>query len=185
MEIFRTTAADSGSELDWRRSTNCANSGCVEVAVTDREIKMRSSNNPESGVISFRHHEWLSFITAVKAGKCEIDLGRSRHAHVRSPGPYDPSRAVPIEQPGGPSGSAGNRRGHSTVEDEMQVLDGLTDTWRTASRCTSSGCVEAKLEGEVILVRSSRDPNGVSVRYDRDEWKTFVSAVKAGEFDIA
>jgi len=72
------------------------------------------------------------------------------------------------------------------VNEEMLVLaGGLSATWRRASHCVSSGCVEARLVGDDIQVRSSKDPDGGSVRYDRDEWRTFVTAVKAGEFDVA
>ena len=55
--------------------------------------------------------------------------------------------------------------------------------WRRASRCTSGGCVEVKT-GEEISIRSSKHPNGIVVNYDRDEWRAFVEAVKAGEFDV-
>jgi hypothetical protein len=55
--------------------------------------------------------------------------------------------------------------------------------WRRASRCTNGGCVEVKT-GEEISIRSSKHPNGSVVNYDRDEWRAFVEAVKAGEFDV-
>jgi hypothetical protein len=38
--------------------------------------------------------------------------------------------------------------------------------------------------GEEISIRSSKHPNGIVVNYDRDEWRAFVEAVKAGEFDV-
>ncbi len=58
-------------------------------------------------------------------------------------------------------------------------------TWHRAERCIDSGCVEAKRVGDTVFVRSSKDPDGARVSYDLEEWGTFISAVKAGEFDIA
>ena len=56
--------------------------------------------------------------------------------------------------------------------------------WSRASRCVSNGCVDVRAIGDEITVRSSKDPDGATVSYDRHEWTTFVAAVKAGEFDL-
>ena len=61
----------------------------------------------------------------------------------------------------------------------------LTGTWQRPVRCTVNGCVEARLIGDQVTVRSSHDPDGPSVSYHRDEWSVFIAAVKAGEFDIS
>jgi hypothetical protein len=67
---------------------------------------------------------------------------------------------------------------------EKSATGWITGNWHQASHCASNGCVEARaIDGEVT-VRSSRDPDGPSVRYGRDEWNTFIAAVKAGEFDL-
>lgn len=54
--------------------------------------------------------------------------------------------------------------------------------WRRASLCVNNDCVEVRI-GEGVSARSSRKPGAV-VEYDRDEWRVFVAAVKAGEFDV-
>jgi hypothetical protein len=68
---------------------------------------------------------------------------------------------------------------------EHEQVVGLTGgSWQQASRCANGSCVQARLHGPEISVRSSRDPDGARVSFDRDEWRSFVAAVKAGEFDV-
>ena len=56
--------------------------------------------------------------------------------------------------------------------------------WRRASFCGSGECVEvAELNGMVVM-RDSKDPHGPMLRYTADEWRSFVRAVKAGEFGL-
>jgi Domain of unknown function (DUF397) len=61
--------------------------------------------------------------------------------------------------------------------------------WRKASFCASSECVEVAQRNGMIILRSSNGPRGISVgprrrvQYTTQEWQTFVSGVKAGEFD--
>jgi Domain of unknown function (DUF397) len=59
----------------------------------------------------------------------------------------------------------------------------LSTEWRKASRCANSGCVEAQLVGDEINLRNSKQPGGATVTCSREEWRTFVAAVKDGEFD--
>jgi hypothetical protein len=56
--------------------------------------------------------------------------------------------------------------------------------WRRASHCASSGCVEFALIGDEIALRDSKQAGGPMLTYNRDEWRTFVAGVKAGEFDV-
>jgi len=74
MKISRTTDIQNRSELDWLRSSSCASNGCLEVAFTEREVKMRNSNTPEDAIISCDHAEWLAFIVAAKAGEFDLDF---------------------------------------------------------------------------------------------------------------
>jgi hypothetical protein len=60
----------------------------------------------------------------------------------------------------------------------------LTRDWHRASFCTNGGCVEVKLDADVIVVRDSKRADSPMLRYDHDEWRTFVAGVKAGEFDV-
>lgn len=56
--------------------------------------------------------------------------------------------------------------------------------WRKPSSTpTESDYVEVADTGDEIVVRDSRDPNGVTLRFTRAEMKAFILGVKAGEFD--
>lgn len=62
-------------------------------------------------------------------------------------------------------------------------------TWRRASRCAANGCVEVAIIGPpecpmTIAVRDSKNPTVPPLTYTVDEWRTFIAAVKAGEFDV-
>ena len=58
-------------------------------------------------------------------------------------------------------------------------------TWRRASFCAPSTCVEIAMPGDRVLVRDSKDPAARAVlEYTQDEWRAFVLGVKAGEFDV-
>ena len=64
-------------------------------------------------------------------------------------------------------------------------MDGIAagePVWRTDARCESGACIEVGAVGDVALIRSSLDP-GCVVAITRDEWQTFVTAVKDGDFD--
>jgi len=41
----------------------------------------------------------------------------------------------------------------------------------------------AELNGMVVM-RDSKDPHGPMLRYTADEWRSFVRAIKAGEFEL-
>jgi hypothetical protein len=68
----------------------------------------------------------------------------------------------------------------STPSDEVR------SQWRKSSYSTNGGdCVELKLshDGERVVVRDSKDPDGPRLRFTRSELHAFVRAAKAGEFD--
>jgi hypothetical protein len=53
---------------------------------------------------------------------------------------------------------------------------------RWLSACGAEGeCVEVCFEGEEVLVRGSRDPQGPLLTFTADEWRAFCAAVAAGE----
>jgi len=54
--------------LQWRRSRRCDSGHCVEVAVTDGQVAVRDSKNPDGPVLLFDHKEWQDFILGVKDG---------------------------------------------------------------------------------------------------------------------
>jgi hypothetical protein len=55
--------------LEWRRSSPCANSGCVEVARRGDKIAVRDSKINDSPVLSYTSDEWGAFVAGVKAGE--------------------------------------------------------------------------------------------------------------------
>ncbi|WP_055482708.1 DUF397 domain-containing protein [Sphaerimonospora mesophila] len=58
--------------------------------------------------------------------------------------------------------------------------------WRKSSYSGSNGgqCVEVaeNLPG-VVAVRDSKDPDGPALVFTPEEWRAFISGVKAGDFD--
>jgi len=64
-------------ELDpptWRRSTFCASSECVEIAIGVRGVSVRDSKQAGTSDVSLQYtvDEWRAFVLGVKAG--EFDL---------------------------------------------------------------------------------------------------------------
>jgi hypothetical protein len=66
---------------------------------------------------------------------------------------------------------------------ESSLAGGLA--WRRSSQCNAGNCVEVAAQGDVIMVRSSADPEGVSVTFSCDTWREWISRVKEGVFDEA
>lgn len=56
-------------------------------------------------------------------------------------------------------------------------------TWRRASFCASTECVEVAQRDDVIILRDSTQPRGDMLHYGVGEWRCFVRNIKAGEFD--
>jgi Domain of unknown function (DUF397) len=55
--------------------------------------------------------------------------------------------------------------------------------WRTSSFCANDGCVQVAIDGDQILVRSSRDVETHLV-FDANEWAAFIAGIRNHEFDI-
>jgi hypothetical protein len=64
---------------------------------------------------------------------------------------------------------------------DSSLADGLE--WRRSSRCNGGNCVEVSVQGDVIMVRSSADPQGSTLAVSRDTWRDWISGAKAGIFD--
>jgi hypothetical protein len=56
-------------------------------------------------------------------------------------------------------------------------------SWRKASACHQGSCIEVAQINGSIAIRESKDPDGLILLYSPEEWRTFLSGAKAGEFD--
>lgn len=67
----------------------------------------------------------------------------------------------------------------------MDDLSGAT--WRKSSYSGTNGgnCVEVagNLPG-VVAVRDSKDPEGPVLAFAKNDWRAFLDAARAGEFDL-
>jgi Domain of unknown function (DUF397) len=59
-------------EPEWRRSTACSATTCVEVATIGDTIAIRDSKDPESPILSYSRRDWQAFISRVKRGEFDI-----------------------------------------------------------------------------------------------------------------
>jgi hypothetical protein len=56
--------------------------------------------------------------------------------------------------------------------------------WVKAQASNPSGnCVQVSFGPDGVRVRNSRDPDGPTVLFTREEWAAFIAGAKAGEFD--
>lgn len=51
--------------------------------------------------------------------------------------------------------------------------------WRRSSRCADDTCVEVAFDGDRVLVRSSKHPDGGVIEYTRGEWLDVLAEVAA------
>lgn len=56
----------------WHRSKRCDTNTCVDVLITEDDVRVRASGQPHLEV-TFSHAEWAEFLHGVKAG--EFDVG--------------------------------------------------------------------------------------------------------------
>jgi hypothetical protein len=54
--------------------------------------------------------------------------------------------------------------------------------WRRASACVSGECAEAQITESWVFVRNSE--GGPVATFDHREWRAFVAAAAAGEFNL-
>jgi Domain of unknown function (DUF397) len=56
-------------------------------------------------------------------------------------------------------------------------------SWRVARKCNAGNCVLIGAADGKIVLGDSKYPDGPVLSYSREEWITFVDAVRQGEFD--
>ena len=52
---------------EWVRSTFCADSACIEVALIGGQVALRDSKHPEQPCLHFPLAEWTAFIDGIQA----------------------------------------------------------------------------------------------------------------------
>jgi hypothetical protein len=58
--------------------------------------------------------------------------------------------------------------------------------WRKSARSINAGnCTEVASRAGAVVVRDSKDPNSLVLRYSTNTWRSFVDAARAGRFDQA
>jgi hypothetical protein len=55
--------------MEWRKSSFCGTSACVEVAVSDGAVLVRDSKTENGPVLTFDADEWTAFLAGVVAGE--------------------------------------------------------------------------------------------------------------------
>ncbi len=54
-------------------------------------------------------------------------------------------------------------------------------TWHRSTRYSSGGCVDVAATPDAVLVRDSKLDRSPILTFDRQVWKGFVAALRAGE----
>jgi hypothetical protein len=54
------------------------------------------------------------------------------------------------------------------------MSNGSDLTWRKSSRSTSGACVEVAVDGALVHMRDSKDPDGPSLTFDREVFRDFL-----------
>jgi Domain of unknown function (DUF397) len=57
------------SSVAWQRSTYCANSSCVEVALLENQVAVRDSKIAKSPILLFTQEEWTAFLAGARRGE--------------------------------------------------------------------------------------------------------------------
>jgi hypothetical protein len=56
--------------------------------------------------------------------------------------------------------------------------------WHISTRSATGACVEVRFETDAVLVRDSKARAAATLRFTPDSFRSFVAAVKAGDFDL-
>jgi hypothetical protein len=65
----RNVVTERSMVSGWKRSTQCGNGACVEVAIGARNILTRDAKAPADPFLSFTRPAWTGFMGEIKAGR--------------------------------------------------------------------------------------------------------------------
>lgn len=60
------------------------------------------------------------------------------------------------------------------------MRDGMNSGWRKSRRCETSDCVELDTQGGDVLMRDSKNPDGVVLKFSEKEWLAFCVSARDG-----
>ena len=68
----------------------------------------------------------------------------------------------------------------------MSWLEAATrrQNWRKASYSIANGdCAEVASFPGIVVIRDTKDPHGLILRYPSDSWRSFINRAQKGSFD--
>jgi hypothetical protein len=63
--------AEPTSQPDWRKSSACGHTACVEIARIGDQVAIRNSRDP-AAVLRFSQAEWMAFTERITAGDVPV-----------------------------------------------------------------------------------------------------------------
>jgi Domain of unknown function (DUF397) len=64
------------------------------------------------------------------------------------------------------------------------MADSSIPVWLRSSKCSANDCVEVAFVDDRVAVRDSKNRHGSVLVFAADEWRSFLDAARAGEFDL-
>jgi hypothetical protein len=67
--------------------------------------------------------------------------------------------------------------------DPVADHDDLAPIWRKSSRSNSAGCLEVAFDKGVVLLRDSKNPNGMVLSFSPEAWTALIAQVRGSTMD--
>jgi hypothetical protein len=128
----------------------------IELVFTRGQVRFRYRADDTGRTICFDSEEWAAFVTGALRGEFGY--------------PTDPARCVPVAPD------------HSRRQSDRGDI--ASPQWKKSTASGTGNCVEVACRGDVVLVRHSKDPSGVTLSFSPEEWERFMVAVRGGLFDV-
>jgi len=55
--------------------------------------------------------------------------------------------------------------------------------WKKSSRSAQGDCVEVNLSGDEVLIRDTKDRQGLVISVSTEAWQAFLDGIRDGQFD--